>query len=213
MHAGRNFLRPASAALGILVAAACAGRVSHAGPASATSRAIAVYRTIAESIYVRTTNRVIAVATTPLDTVCDAAPCPDLRTRWGVETLWWARGDSVEARDALADLLGNAATAATDMRAVSAGRPMLLEADAGDVPTAESSVEEWVRFRATHADAAGALRVSPVGFSRNGRTAIAFVDWRCGPTCGHRLSVALRATSDTTWAIDEMLLVSSAQQR
>jgi hypothetical protein len=185
----------------------------HPAPASTASRAVAVYRTIAESIYVRSTNRVIAVATTPLDTACDAASCSDLRTRWGVETLWWARGDSAEARDALADLLVNAAAPRTDMRAVPTGRPMLLEADAGDVPTPESGAEEWVRFRATHADAAGALRVSPVGFSRNGRTAIAFVDWRCGPTCGHRLSVALRATSDTTWAIDEMLLVSSAQQR
>jgi hypothetical protein len=193
--------------------AACAGRIHHPAPASAASRAVAVYRTIAESIYVRSTNRVVAVATTPLDTACDAASCPDLRTRWGMETLWWARGDSAEARDALADLLGNAAVPTTDMRAVPTGRPMLLEADAGDVPTPESGTEEWVRFRATHADAAGALRVSPVGFSRNGRTAIAFVDWRCGPTCGHRLSVALRATSDTTWAIDEMLLVSSAQQR
>ncbi|HEY2067539.1 MAG TPA: hypothetical protein VGG84_16415 [Gemmatimonadaceae bacterium] len=213
MRAERQLFRCVSAALATLIVAGCAGRVHHAAPIRTASRAVAVYRTIAESIYVRSTNRVVAVATTPLDTVCDAATCPDLRTRWGVETLWWARGDSADARDARADLLGNAAAPTTDMRDVPTGRPMLLEADPGDVPTAESGAAEWVRFRATHADAAGALRVSPVGFSRNGQTAIAFVDWRCGPTCGHRLSVALRATSDTTWAIDEMLLVSSTQQR
>lgn len=212
MRAGRNLFRCVAPALGLLFAAACAGRIAHPARIRTASRAVAVYRTIAESIYVRSTNRVVAVATSPLDTACDAATCADLRTRWGVETLWWARGDSAEARDALADLLEHAA-APTDVRSVPTGRPMLLEADAGDVPTMESGVEEWVRFRATHADAAGALRVSPVGFSRSGRTAIAFVDWRCGPTCGHRLGVALRATSDTTWAIDEMLLVPSAQRR
>jgi hypothetical protein len=213
MRAERQLFRCVSAVLATLIVAGCAGRVHHAAPMRTASRSVAVYRTIAESIYVRSTNRVVAVATTPLDTACDVATCPDLRTRWGVETLWWARGDSADARDARADLLGNAAVPTADMRDVPTGRPMLLEADPGDVPTAESGAEEWVRFRATHADAAGALRVSPVGFSRNGQTAIAFVDWRCGPTCGHRLSVALRATSDTTWMIDEMLLVSSAQQR
>jgi hypothetical protein len=179
---------------------------------TAASRAVAVYRTIAESIYVRSTNRIVAVANAPLDTACDAATCADLRTRWGVETLWWAHGDSTEARDAVADLMARAATP-VDVRSVPTGRPMLFETDAGDVPTEASGVDEWARFRATHADAAGALRVSPVGFSRTGHTAIAFVDWRCGPTCGHRLGVALRATSDTTWAIDDMLLVSSVQRR
>ena len=195
-----------------LVLVACGGRAPRTVPGTVAARDLAVYRAIAESIYVRSTNRVVAVANAPLDTTCDVATCADLRTRWGVGTLWWARGDSSEARDAAADLLARAADP-VDVRSVSTGRPMLLETDAGDVPTEESSVGEWARFRATHADAAGALRVSPVGFSRNGRTAIAFVDWRCGPTCGHRLGVALRATSDTTWAIDDMLLVSSAQRR
>ena len=57
--------------------------------------------------------------------------------------------------------------------------------------------------------AAGAVRMSPVGFSESGRTAVAFVDWRCGPTCGHTLGVALVAATDSTWSIAEMLLVSS----
>jgi hypothetical protein len=67
--------------------------------------------------------------------------------------------------------------------------------------------------RATHADAAGAVRMSPVGFSRSGRTAVAFVDWRCGPTCGHTVGVALTSTSDTSWTIADVLLVSSRQRR
>ncbi len=175
---------------------------------STAPRALAVYRTVAESIYVSTTKRVVAVATTSLDSTCAAVTCADLAARWGVETLWWARGDSSEARDARADLLARAAPP-FDVRAVATGQAMLFEADAGDVPSEGASVDEWIRFRAAHADAAGAVRMSPVGFSRSGRTAVTFVDWRCGPSCGHTIGVALTATSDTTWAIAEMLLVSS----
>lgn len=171
-------------------------------------RAIAVYRTVAESIYVNTTKRVVAVASTSLDSACTAVTCADLASRWGVETLWWARGDSSEARDARADLLARAAPP-FDVRAVAMGQSMLLEADAGDVPSEGATVDEWIRFRAAHADAAGAVRMSPVGFSRSGRTAVTFVDWRCGPSCGHTIGVALTATSDTSWAIAEMLLVTS----
>jgi hypothetical protein len=90
---------------------------------------------------------------------------------------------------------------------------MLLEADPGDVPPPDADGHEWNRFRANHADAAGAIRMSPVGFSRSGRSAVAFVDWRCGPTCGHTVGVALTATSDTSWAIADVLLLSSRQVR
>jgi hypothetical protein len=180
-------------------------------PSSTAPRAIAVYRAIAESIYVRSTGRVVAVATASLDSACGEARCGDLASRWGIEALWWARGDSTEARDARADLLARVA-APLDIRAVSRGRPMLLEADPGDVPPPYADVQEWARFRATHADAAGAVRMSPVGFSRTGRTAVAFVDWRCGPTCGHTVGVSLTATSDTSWTIADMLLLSSRQR-
>jgi hypothetical protein len=201
----------------LLLAALCAGCVRPApeapapAPPSTAPRAIAVYRAIAESIYVRSTGRVVAVATTSLDSACAEARCGDLASRWGVEALWWARGDSTEARDARADLLARVA-APLDIRAVPLGRPMPLEADPGDVPPPYADVQEWARFRATHADAAGAVRMSPVGFSRTGRTAVAFVDWRCGPTCGHTVGVALTATSDTSWAIADMLLVSSRRR-
>lgn len=175
---------------------------------SAAPRAIAVYRAIAESIYVGTTKRVVAVSTASLDSACTSARCDALAARWGVETLWWATGDSSEARDARNDLLARAAPP-FDVGAVALGRVMLLEADPGDVPALDAGVSEWVRFRGAHADASGAVRMSPVGFSRSGRTAVAFVDWRCGPTCGHTLGVALTATSDSTWSVAEMLLLSS----
>ncbi|HVZ77600.1 MAG TPA: hypothetical protein VG818_06440 [Gemmatimonadaceae bacterium] len=35
------------------------------------------------------------------------------------------------------------------------------------------------------------------------------MDWACGPTCGHTVTIALRARDDTTWAIRDMLLLSS----
>lgn len=171
-------------------------------------RAISVYRAIAESIYVQATGRVVAVAAASLDSACAQQACADLASRWGLDPLWWAKGDSTEARDSRADLLAHAA-APFDMRAVPRGRAMLLETDPGDVPPQGADVSEWIRFRVTHADASGAVRMSPVGFSRSGRTAVAFVDWRCGPTCGHTVGVALTATSDSTWSIAEMLLISS----
>jgi hypothetical protein len=209
------FMRSALLLLIAAVLAACAGHAPEA-PAPARSstapRAIAVYRAIAESIYVRSTGRVVAVATMSLDSACTQPQCPGLARRWGVEELWWARGDSTEARDARTDLLACGA-APLDIHAVPLGRPMLLEADPGDVPPPDADAEEWSRFRAAHAEAAGAVRMSPVGFSRTGRTAVAFVDWRCGPTCGHTVGVALTATSDTSWAIADMLLVTSRQRR
>jgi len=195
--------------------AACARPAPEAPvptPSSTAPRAIAVYRAIAESIYVRSTGRIVAVATVSLDGGCSEMECAGLASRWGVDQLWWAHGDSAEARDARSDLLARSA-AALDIRAVPIGRPMLLEADPGDVPPPEADGQEWSRFRAAHADAAGAVRMSPVGFSRSGRTAVAFVDWRCGPSCGHTVGVALTATSDTSWAIVDMLLMSSRQRR
>ncbi|MEO7457727.1 MAG: hypothetical protein ABIY52_15805 [Gemmatimonadaceae bacterium] len=190
--------------------AACSHHVPDvpAAPSSTAPRAIAVYRTIAESIYVSTTKRVVAVATSSLDSTCSTMRCDHLAARWGVETLWWAKGDSVEARDARDDLLARA-SGPLDVGVVSRGQSMLFAADPGDVPADGAGVDEWIRFRATHADAAGAVRMSAVGFSRSGKTAVTVVDWRCGPTCGHTLGVALTATGDSSWTISEMLLLSA----
>jgi hypothetical protein len=174
----------------------------------AMHRTLAVYRTIAESIYVHTTGRVIAVATAPLDTACTEPRCAPLTSRWGVDLLWWSRHDTATARATRDDLLAHASRPIS-LQGLTANSGMLFETDPGDVPPLGADVSEWIRFRSTHADAAGALRMSPVGFSPSGQSAIAFVDWRCGPTCGHTLSVALTATNDTTWVVSEMLLLSS----
>jgi hypothetical protein len=167
-----------------------------------------VFRAIAESIYVNSTGRVVAVARTPLDTSCAGTNCQPLTSRWGLEMLWWARGDTAAAKATRDDLIAHAAKP-LPFADVTNGRPMLLDTDPGDVPATDADVTEWIRFRSTHADAAGALRISPVGFSPSGQSAIAFVDWRCGPACGHTLGVSLTATSDTSWVISEMLLLSS----
>lgn len=190
---------------------ACAHPVPQVAPSSTAPRAIAVYRAIAESIYVRTTRTVVAVANSSIDSTCTLPRCESLAARWGVESLWWAQGDSTEARDARADLLARAAPS-FNVSAIVHGQPLLLEADPRDVPAPNANLAEWERFRVLHADAAGAVRMSPVGFSRSGHTAVAFVDWRCGPTCGHTLGVALTATSDSTWSIAEMLVVTSKGQ-
>jgi hypothetical protein len=190
-----------------LTVVACTHNPPRTTPNRELAQSVAVYRAIAESIYVTTTGRVIAVSTVPLDTTC-ARSCASLASRWGLDYLWWAHGDTTAAVAARDDLLSRAAKA-TSFGDVTAGRAMLLPTDPDDVPPLDADVSEWIRFRSTHADAAGALRISPVGFSPSGRDAIAFVDWRCGPTCGHTLGVSLTATSDSTWAISQMLLISS----
>jgi len=193
----------------VLIASACTHQRPQTSPSTvARDRTLAVYRTIAESIYVHTTGRVIAVATVPLDTACSEATCAPLPSRWGLDPLWWSRHDTAPARATRDDLLARASSPIT-MRGLTTNRDMLFETDPGDVPPAGADVSEWIRFRSTHADAAGALRISPVGFSPSGQSAIAFVDWRCGPTCGHTLGVALTATNDTTWVVSEMLLLTT----
>ncbi len=192
----------------VALIAGCTHRPPETAPSVAVHRTLAVYRAIAESIYVNTTGRVVAVASAPLDTTCTGSDCQPLASRWGLDLLWWARGDTSSARAARDDLLARSANPLS-LRGLALSGGMLLETDPGDVPPLDADVSEWIRFRSTHADAAGALRISPVGFSPSGHSAIAVVDWRCGPTCGHTLGVSLTATSDSTWSISEMLLISS----
>ena len=117
-------MRTLSTLVLILTLGACARPTSpmrSSSPASMAPRAIAVYRAIAESIYVTTTGRVVAVAGASLDSACTLPQCADLAARWGVETLWWAKGDSSEARDSRDDLLARAAPP-FDVRAVARGQ-------------------------------------------------------------------------------------------
>jgi hypothetical protein len=226
MHAGRRTRAGArrlihgAAVLGLVAAAACArpGRPAVTAPATPASpalppdaRALAVYRTVADSIYVRTTDRPIAVVATSLDTTCTSSPCAKALERWGLSSLWWAGTDSVEASSARNSLLQRSQMR-FDLRSVPAGTGRLVAIDESVVPIPGSDVQSWIAFRDGNYAAVGALHFSGVGFGQSGQTAIVFVDWRCGPECGHTLSVALRATSDSTWRIGDMLLLSSQQK-
>ena len=179
--------------------------------AVADARSLAVYRTIADSVYVATTERPIAVVATSLDSACTAAPCTPLAERWGVGSLWWSVPAGEDAESARRDLLARGATR-FDLRPVTIGARALVTIAPDRVPILGSDVAPWIAFRDGNSAAAGAVHFSPVGFSRTGRSALVYVDWRCGPACGHTLSVALEATSDSTWRIGDMLLLSSRQR-
>jgi hypothetical protein len=171
---------------------------------------------VMDSVYRRGAPVALAVVLAPSDTTCrmpatlsaDVA-CPSLASRWGVEQLWFAKGDSASARGARDDLLRRAGQTG-DLRIAAHDGVSLMEAQ--DVPFVGAPRAQWHAFRAASGGAAGALRFSPVGFSPSARHAVVIVDWRCGPTCGHVLGVALvRPTARAPWALDEMLLLSSAQ--
>ena len=202
--------------LGLLTAAACSAPsrpIVAPAPAAAPpdARALAVYRAVADSIYVRTTDRPIAVVATSLDTSCTSSPCAKALERWGLSSLWWAGTDSAEARSARNSLLARSEMR-FDLRDVPRGARSLVAIDESVVPIPGSDAQSWIAFRDGNYAAVGALQFSGVGFGESGQTAIVFVDWRCGPECGHTLSVSLRATSDTTWRIGDMLLLSSLQK-
>ncbi|HEX7978596.1 MAG TPA: hypothetical protein VF461_08340, partial [Gemmatimonadaceae bacterium] len=67
---------------------------------------LAIYRLLAESTYVRSTGRPVAVVSTSVDSSCAGTACAPLAERWGVESPWWAAvADSQRARSANAALL------------------------------------------------------------------------------------------------------------
>lgn len=214
-----RFILPFVLSLSMLVVACSPRRAPATLPAAAArnadraadARTLAVYRTVADSIYVQTTSRPIAVVATTLDSSCAAAPCARVEERWGLASLWWSGKDSVEASSARRDLLANSAMR-FDLRALHVSGGNLVTIEPGAVPIPGSDVGPWIAFRDGNHAAAGALQFSRVGFGQSGQTAIVFVDWRCGPACGHTLSVALHATSDSTWRIGDMLLLSSLQR-
>jgi len=180
-------------------------------PLAPDSRMLAVYRTVAASIYVHTTDRPIAIVTTSLDTACLSSPCKNVVERWGLSSLWWAGADSKEASSARNNLLA-ISSRRYDLRTVPQRTRNLVMIEESVVPIPGSDVGPWIAFRDGNSAAAGALHFSGVGFGQSGQTAIVFVDWRCGPACGHTLSVSLLATSDSTWRIGDMLLLSSLQR-
>jgi hypothetical protein len=177
----------------------------------ATADELAIYRVLTESTYVRSTGRPIAVLSTSLDTACAGASCAPLARRWGVESEWWAAAaDSQRARAANDALLRRAADT-VDLHAIGDGHDQIIPMAAKDAPPKTDDTRFWGDFQFYHRGAAGVLRFSPVGFSTSGRDAVVFLDWECGPTCGHTMVTALRADSASNWHIADMLLLSSRQ--
>jgi len=177
----------------------------------ASAAELAVYRVLAESTYVRSTGRPIAVVATSLDSTCTAVDCPPLERRWGVESPWWAAvADSQRARLANEALLRQAADT-IDLHAIGEGHEQLIAIPTRQIPVSWSTEGMWGEFQYYNKGAAGVLRFSPIGFSPSGKEAVVYTRWECGPACGHTIVTALRADSASTWRIADMLLLSSRQ--
>ena len=171
---------------------------------------LTIYRLLAESTYVRSTGRPVAVVSYSIDSACAGPTCAPIAERWGVDSPWWASvADSQRARSANAALVRHAGDR-IDLHAIGAeGHEQILPIETREIPVAESDAGMWGEFQYYHRGAAGLLRFSPVGFSSSGREAVVFTRWDCGPACGHTVVTALRADSALTWRIADMLLLSS----
>ncbi|MGH7670299.1 MAG: hypothetical protein ACRENQ_12490 [Gemmatimonadaceae bacterium] len=171
---------------------------------------IAIYRTVAESVYVRTTGRSVGIVTSTLDSACSAPNCRPFLTRWGLDPLWWTAIDSADAIATRNDLLSRIAKPMT-LDPVAAGQPLLqsVAPDSAALVTAQPDTAHWKAFKEHHGGASGFLWFSPIGFDASHHSALVFVDWQCGPACGHTVTVALRIDPAGAWRIDDMLLISS----
>jgi hypothetical protein len=203
-----------------LVSLAAAMAACHRAPAvtspgpqrrAATADELAIYRVLTESTYVRSTGRPIAVLSTSLDSACAGATCAPLAQRWGVETTWWASAADTQRARAANDALLRRAADTIDLRAIGEGHEQIIPIVAKDLPLEPKDTRFWGDFQYWHKGAAGVLRFSPVGFSASGRDAVVFLEWECGPVCGHTMVTALRADSLSRWRIADMLLLSSRQ--
>ncbi|MDE3174054.1 MAG: hypothetical protein KGN74_13370 [Gemmatimonadota bacterium] len=208
-------LRPLAVAAAALLAAGCVRRPNTApGPARATTAAeTAIYRLVAESVYVATTGRSVGVVSAPLDTACLAQPCRPLMTRWGLDPLWWAGGDTVAAVAERRDLLARLGDRPT-LAGVPAGQRLLqsVAPDSAAAVAAHPDTANWTAFKEAHGGASGFVWFSPIGFSARGDRALVFVDWQCGPACGHTVTVSLDARADGGWRIADMLLLTSRER-
>jgi hypothetical protein len=208
-------LRRATLLLVAIAMTACRHAPANVAPAPmrrvANADELAIYRTLAESTYVRSTGRPVAVLSTSLDSACAGTPCAPLARRWGLESPWWAASaDSQRAMAANESLLRRAADT-VDLRAIAEGHEEIIPVAQKEIPARASDTRDWGDFQFYHKGAAGVLRFSPVGFSKSGKEAVVFMDWVCGPACGHTLAAALRSDSTSTWRIADMLLLSSRQ--
>jgi hypothetical protein len=204
-----------TALLVVVVAMAACRHAPSVAPAplrrSANPAELAIYRMLAESTYVRSTGRPVAVLSTSLDSSCADSTCAPLARRWGVESPWWAAAaDSQRALAANAALLRRSADT-VDLRDIAEGHEQIIPIASKELPLVKTEERDWGDFQYYHKGAAGVLRFSPVGFSPSGKEAVVFMDWECGPACGHTLVTALREDSSSVWHIADMLLLSSHQ--
>jgi hypothetical protein len=152
------------------------------------------------------------IADQTLDTACARIDCPSLASRWALESpLWWAQGDTVNAPKLRDNLLARASER-LDLRPLALGNPYLVVADSSDLPEFDADTMTWVRYRASHRSAAGVLRFSPVGLDDSRESAVVFAQWRCGPDCGHTVSVFLKR-ENTAWTIAQVLLTSRLKHK
>jgi hypothetical protein len=207
LHASSLLLPACALALG---GCFLGGRHSLTPVAAPAPPEVAIYRTVAESVYVRTTGRSVGIVTTPLDTTCMARECRPILSRWGLDPLWWTAADSNDAISARNDLLSRVNRPVT-LADVAAGQVLLqsVAPDSAALVTAQPDTAHWKAFKERHGGASGFLWFSPIGFDPTRHSAIVYVDWQCGPACGHTVAVALRANDAGTWRIDDMLLISS----
>ena len=164
-------------------------------------------------MYVATTHRPVVIADQTLDTTCSRADCPSLAHRWALESpIWWTHGEDTPEAIRIRENLLARATGRLDLRPLALGNPFLVVADSTDLPEFDADTVTWVRYRASHRSAAGILRFSPVGLDEARKNAVVFAQWRCGPDCGHTISVYL-TRSDSAWAIAQVLLTSRLKRQ
>jgi hypothetical protein len=206
----RRVLR--AALLVFVTACARAPRAAPLDPARVAAWRAEIAQLVVDSIYRRAAPVSIAVVAVPVDTTCGPmAPlrsCAPLAQRWGVDSTWWSGADAAESDAARRDLLTRAGREAPLQFAAT---DVMVPVSADAVPPIGAPNATWHAFRAATGGSAGAVRFSPVGFGPGARRAVLFVDWRCGPTCGHSLSVALSRPDSSGWQLRDILLLSSAQ--
>jgi hypothetical protein len=164
-------------------------------------------------MYVATTHRPVVIADQTLDTACSRADCPPLARRWALESpIWWTHGEDTPGAVKIRNNLLARAAERLDLRPLALGNPFLVIADSTDLPGFDADTVSWVRYRAMHRSAAGILRFSPVGLDDSRQNAVVFAQWRCGPDCGHTISVYL-TRSESAWSIAQVLLTSRLKRQ
>lgn len=177
------------------------------GPARFDGRSVDIYRTVAESLYLKSAGgHVLALVTQVLDTACVEAECLPLDQRWGLDSAWWSGEDRALATRMKNTLLARAGHDIS-FGPGGTGSANLVLVDSSQVPSLAADTSAWIAFQQA-TDAAAALRFSPAGFSRDGTRALVVTRMRCGPRCGHLLAASLARTL-RGWAVADILLIAN----